>query len=116
MVPARSIDWMRSMTIGNSTPDWRAIWPSGSRWNPWILSSETARICALIGSVREAGALPDDVVGVVTFILSGTGSLRDGDEKYQIGKSLRADFEAGLLERGSRCTPVFFANKWFMWL
>ena len=31
---------MRSMTVGRSTPDSRAISPSGSGWKPWILSSE----------------------------------------------------------------------------
>jgi hypothetical protein len=43
----------------------------------------------LMGSVREAGALPCDavdVVGVVTFILSGKGSIGHGNGKYQIPK------------------------------
>jgi hypothetical protein len=48
--PPRSIAWIRSMTTANSTPDCRAISPSGSRWKPWSRSSETARIFALTGS------------------------------------------------------------------
>ncbi len=55
IVPARSIAWMRAITSDNSTPDRREISPSGSRWNPSSRSSDTARILALIGSVKVVG-------------------------------------------------------------
>src|SRR5688572_2023944 len=46
---------MRSITVAKSTPDCRAIWPSGSVWNPCTLSSDTARMRALIGSWTSTG-------------------------------------------------------------
>ena len=49
IVPPRSIARMRSITSSTSSPDCRAISPNGSRTKPWMRSSETARICALIG-------------------------------------------------------------------
>src|SRR5688572_24683262 len=48
---------MRSITTGCSTPERRAISPSGSRWKPCTRSSDTSRIFALIGSVNSTGAV-----------------------------------------------------------
>src|SRR2546430_5421637 len=50
IVPARSIAVMRVITTSTSTPERRAIASNGSRTKPSILSSEIARIFALIGS------------------------------------------------------------------
>ena len=54
-----------------------------------------------MGSVREDGLPCDalDAIGVVTFILSGTGSIGDGNEKYQIPKK-------------GRCGAAFSESGW----
>src|SRR5437667_5915029 len=50
IVPAHNMAAMRVITTSTSTPERRAIASNGSRTKPSILSSEIARIFALIGS------------------------------------------------------------------
>src|SRR4029077_7871336 len=58
MVPARNIAAIRAMTTSAPTPEHRAISSNGSCTNPSILSSEIARILALIGSLCSTGSIP----------------------------------------------------------
>src|SRR5688572_31183137 len=46
---------MRAITVSTGTPDRLAISANGSRTKPSMLSSETARIFALIGSLCSTG-------------------------------------------------------------
>src|SRR5688500_736411 len=46
---------MRAITVSTGTPERLAISANGSRTKPSILSSETARIFALIGSLCSTG-------------------------------------------------------------
>src|SRR6202040_939162 len=48
---------MRAITTSTSTPERRAISSNGSGTNPSILSSEIARIFALIGSLCSTGGI-----------------------------------------------------------
>src|SRR5438128_1467498 len=48
---------IRAVTTSTSTPEPRAISSNGSRTKPSILSSETARILALIGSLCSTGSM-----------------------------------------------------------
>src|SRR6266566_742905 len=57
IVLARSIATMRAITTSTSTPECRAISSKGWRAKPSILSSETARIFALIGSLCSTGSM-----------------------------------------------------------
>src|ERR1035437_10286467 len=66
MVPAASMAMMRSATRWNGRLAELAIWARGSGTKPWILSSEMARIWALVGSVVSM----DVVVGILGSVLS----------------------------------------------
>ncbi len=62
IVPASSMARMRVVTVSKSTPDSRAISAKGSRQKPRILSSETARMLALVGSSCSMGIMKRQVV------------------------------------------------------
>ena len=55
IVPARNMAAMRAITTSLVRPERRAISSNGSRTKPSILSSEIARILALIGSLCSTG-------------------------------------------------------------
>src|SRR5207249_738843 len=57
MVPARNIAAMRAITTSTATPERRAVSWNGSRTKPSILSSEIARMRALIGSLCSVGSI-----------------------------------------------------------
>src|SRR3984893_7295234 len=57
IVPARNIVAIRAITTSTSTLERRAISSNGSRTKPAILSSEMARIFALIGSLCSTGSM-----------------------------------------------------------
>src|SRR4029077_368663 len=57
IVPARNMAAIRAITTSTSTLERRAISSKGSRTKPSILSSEIARIFALIGSSCSTGSI-----------------------------------------------------------
>ena len=57
IVPARNIAMIRLSTVSTGNPARSAISPNGSRTKPAILSSEMARMRALIGSLCSIGTV-----------------------------------------------------------
>ena len=73
MTPDDSIALSRSITTGSGTLASLAISANGSSTNPEILSSETARICALSGSVISDGIVAVGISNKSSLYAPSTG-------------------------------------------
>ena len=118
MVPARSIAWMRSMTMGHSTPDWTAIAPfTYGRWDAAAqahLAGEASQKNAEAAAVYySAGALDPEATRAALARLHAPVLLVAGEYDVVLPPACAAEY-AGLFPQAE--LAVHPGGGHFPWL